>query len=36
MNTLHTLAIISFALAAIFVPQLLALYFNERPRSESA
>ena len=36
MTTLHSLAVITLALAAIFVPQVLALYFNERPRSESA
>ena len=36
MSTLQSLAVITFALAAIFVPQVLALYLNERPRSESA
>lgn len=36
MSNLHALAVIALALAAIFVPQLLALYFSERPRSESA
>ena len=36
MSNLHSLAVIGLALAAIFVPQILALYFNERARSESA
>lgn len=36
MSNLHSLAVIALALAAIFVQQLLALYFSERPRSESA
>ncbi len=36
MSTLHSLAVIVLLLAAIFVPQVLALYLNERPRSESA
>ena len=36
MSTLLALAVITLALAAIFVPQVLALYLNERPRTESA
>ena len=38
MSTLHTLAVITLALDAIFVPQALAIYLNERenPRTESA
>lgn len=36
MSNLHSLAVICLALAAIFVPQVLALYLSERPRSESA
>ncbi len=35
MSTLHTLAVITLSLAAIFVPQLLAIYLNENPRTES-
>ena len=30
MSTLHSLAVITLALAAIFVPQVLAIYLNER------
>ncbi len=36
MSNLHSFAVIVLLLAAIFVPQVLALYLNERPRSESA
>ena len=36
MNNLHSLAVIGLVLAAIFVPQFLALYFSERRNSESA
>lgn len=35
MNTLHSLLVIFSVLAAIFVPQLLALYFTP-PRNEPA
>ena len=36
MSNLHSLAVIGLVLASIFIPQALALYFSERPRSESA
>jgi len=36
MSNLHSLAVITLALAAIFIPQALALYFSENARSESA
>lgn len=35
MSHLHSLAVIVLLLAAILVPQALALYFNERSRTES-
>ena len=36
MSNLQSLGVIVLALAAIFVPQALALYFTPRARSESA
>ena len=36
MSNLHSFAVITLLLVAIFAPQMLALYLNERPRSESA
>ncbi len=36
MSHLHALAVLVLLVAAIVIPQALALYFSERPRSESA
>lgn len=36
MSNLHSFAVIVLLLAAIFAPQVLALYLSENPRSESA
>ncbi len=35
MSTLHSLAVITLALAAIFIPQVLAIYLNERESSRT-